>query len=180
VQKPLTWSGRRARALARKSKSNPKLATQMGTRATPGTTRGKAVEYVWAGAIGDVREIISGRTARSALAQGIPRPEARTPPENGFRWNGPGIEARLATAMAATIRSGHAELDLFLGVAPSVEYHPVYHPFNWRGWTDWGVGAIGDMGAHLIDHAMWRSIRLPDEHRNRVHAVTASAIRTRR
>ncbi|HMF97810.1 MAG TPA: hypothetical protein VKE96_26100, partial [Vicinamibacterales bacterium] len=36
-----------------------------------------------------------------------------------------------------------------------VEYHPVYHPFNWRGWVDWGVGAIGDMGAHLIDHTLW-------------------------
>jgi len=45
--------------------------------------------------------------------------------------------------------------DLFLGVAPSVEYHPVYHPFNWRGWVDWGCGALGDMGAHLIDHSLW-------------------------
>jgi len=45
--------------------------------------------------------------------------------------------------------------DLFLGVGPHVEYHPIYHPFNWRGWSDWGVGAIGDMGAHLIDHSMW-------------------------
>jgi len=45
--------------------------------------------------------------------------------------------------------------NLFLGVAPKVDYHPIYHPFNWRGWVDWGVGAIGDMGAHLIDHSMW-------------------------
>jgi predicted dehydrogenase len=44
---------------------------------------------------------------------------------------------------------------LFLGSAPACEYHPVYHPFNWRGWTDWGCGAIGDMGAHLIDFAYW-------------------------
>src|SRR6266481_5921860 len=48
------------------------------------------------------------------------------------------------------------EWGLFLGAAaPNVDYHPIYHPFNWRGWTDWGVGAIGDMGAHLIDHTMW-------------------------
>ena len=46
-------------------------------------------------------------------------------------------------------------MGLFLGVGPRVEYHPIYHPFNWRGWVDWGVGAIGDMGAHLIDHTMW-------------------------
>ena len=45
--------------------------------------------------------------------------------------------------------------DLFLGVAPDVEYHPLYHPFNWRGWVDWGQGALGDMGAHLIDHPVW-------------------------
>src|SRR5205807_5564660 len=36
--------------------------------------------------------------------------------------------------------------DLFLGVAPYVDYHPIYHPFNWRGWIDWGCGALGDMG----------------------------------
>jgi predicted dehydrogenase len=40
-------------------------------------------------------------------------------------------------------------------VAPEVEYHPLYHPFNWRGWVDWGQGALGDMGAHLIDHPVW-------------------------
>ena len=45
--------------------------------------------------------------------------------------------------------------DLFLGPAPEVEYHPIYHPFNWRGWLDWGTGALGDMGAHLIDHPYW-------------------------
>jgi predicted dehydrogenase len=36
-----------------------------------------------------------------------------------------------------------------------VDYHPIYHPFHWRGWTDFGVGALGDMGAHLIDHPVW-------------------------
>jgi predicted dehydrogenase len=41
------------------------------------------------------------------------------------------------------------------GPSPYVDYHPVYHPFNWRGWVDWGCGAIGDMGAHLMDHSIW-------------------------
>jgi len=40
-------------------------------------------------------------------------------------------------------------------VAPDVPYHPIYHPFNWRGWVDWGQGALGDMGAHLVDHPVW-------------------------
>ena len=39
--------------------------------------------------------------------------------------------------------------------APEVPFHPIYHPFNWRGWLDWGTGALGDMGAHLIDHPYW-------------------------
>ena len=38
---------------------------------------------------------------------------------------------------------------------PLVEYSPLYHPFNWRGWVDWGQGALGDMGAHLIDFPVW-------------------------
>jgi hypothetical protein len=40
-------------------------------------------------------------------------------------------------------------------VAEDVPYHPIYHPFNWRGWVYFGVGALGDMGAHLIDHPFW-------------------------
>jgi predicted dehydrogenase len=45
--------------------------------------------------------------------------------------------------------------DLYLGPAPEVPFHSIYHPFNWRGWVDWGTGALGDMGAHLIDHPFW-------------------------
>jgi hypothetical protein len=46
--------------------------------------------------------------------------------------------------------------DLYLGPVPEdIPYHPVYHPFNWRGWSDFGVGALGDMGAHLVDHPYW-------------------------
>ncbi len=45
--------------------------------------------------------------------------------------------------------------DLFLGPAPQRAYNPAYTPFKWRGWVDYGVGALGDMGAHLIDHAVW-------------------------
>jgi hypothetical protein len=45
--------------------------------------------------------------------------------------------------------------ELFLGAVKDVPYHPVYHPFSWRGWVDFGVSAIGDMGAHLIDQPFW-------------------------
>src|SRR5690606_38952625 len=62
---------------------------------------------------------------------------------------------RLAAAMGKYPVPDKMNWDLFIGPAPQAEYHPVYHPFNWRGWVDWGVGAIGDMGAHLIDHPFW-------------------------
>ena len=156
VQKPLTWSIAEARALARKAKST-KVVTQMGNQGHSWDDARTAVEYVWAGAIGDVREVhVWTNRPLGYWPQGIPRPEVRTPPAGGFRWNGPGIEARLATAMAGNYPKPEGlAWDLFLGPAPFVEYHPVYHPFNWRGWVDWGCGAIGDMGAHLMDHSMW-------------------------
>lgn len=156
VQKPLTWSVAEARQLARRAKST-RVATQMGNQGHSWNDARTAVEYVWAGAIGEVREVhVWTNRPLGYWPQGIPRPEARTAPANGFRWNGPGIEGRLATAMTGSYpKPDGLAWDLFLGVAPWVEYHPVYHPFNWRGWVDWGCGAIGDMGAHLMDHAMW-------------------------
>src|SRR3954451_18540907 len=157
VQKPLTWSVAEARQLARKAKST-RVATQMGNQGHSWDDARTAVEYVWAGAIGEVREVhVWTNRPLGYWPQGIPRPQTRAVPPNGFRWNGPGLESRLATAMAAGSYPVPDTLawDLFLGVAPFVEYHPIYHPFNWRGWVDWGVGAIGDMGAHLLDQPMW-------------------------
>jgi predicted dehydrogenase len=156
VQKPLTWSISEARQLARKAKST-RVATQMGNQGHSWDDARTAVEYVLAGAIGDVREVhVWTNRPLGYWPQGIPRPEPRTPPPGGFRWNGPGLEARLANAMAGSYpKPDGLAWDLFLGPAPYIEYHPVYHPFNWRGWVDWGCGAIGDMGAHLMDHSVW-------------------------
>src|SRR6516165_9961107 len=67
-----------------------------------------------------------------------------------------GVDTRLAAAIAGNYPIADTlSWNLFLGVGPSVPYHPIYHPFNWRGWIDWGCGAIGDMGAHLLDVSMW-------------------------
>ena len=74
-----------------------------------------------------------------------------------MRWNMSGVMARLANAMGIYSKPDELSWDLFLGCAPAREYHPVYHPFNWRGWIDWGGGALGDMGAHLIDFRTGRS-----------------------
>jgi len=156
VQKPLTWSVAEARALAKRAKET-KLATQMGNQGHSWDDARTAVEYVWAGAIGDVREIhIWTNRPLGYWPQGVPRPERSRTPLDQLRWNGPGVIARIANALAGDYPPPPSlAWDLFLGAAPHVDYHPIYHPFNWRGWVDWGVGAIGDMGAHLIDHSMW-------------------------
>jgi predicted dehydrogenase len=155
VQKPLTWSVDEARRLSRRARET-KLATQMGNQGHSWDDARKAVEYVWAGAIGEVREVhVWTNRPLGYWPQGVPRPEPLNTAA-ALKWNGPGINARLAGAIAGSYPvPSTLHWDLFLGVAPFVEYHPIYHPFNWRGWTDWGVGAIGDMGAHLIDHSMW-------------------------
>src|SRR5690606_22910405 len=88
--------------------------------------------------------------------QGVPRPKPLEKSGDDLRWNMGGVMDRLAGAMAGEYPvPDQLNWDLFLGPAPAVPYHPIYDPFNWRGWVDWGVGAIGDMGAHLIDHPFW-------------------------
>jgi predicted dehydrogenase len=161
VQKPLTWSVEEARHLAKKAKDNPKIATQMGNQGHSGAESRTTVEYIQQGAIGDVTEVhVWTNRPLGYWPQGLPRPNAaamttgssgQAPP-----WNGPGVERRLAAAMAGNYPvPDKLNWDLFLGVAPHVDYHPIYHPFNWRGWVDWGQGALGDMGAHLIDFPFW-------------------------
>jgi hypothetical protein len=156
VQKPLCWCVAEARQLAKRAKET-KVATQMGNQGHSLDDARKTVEYVWAGAIGDVREVhIWTDRPLGYWPQGVPRPELPSSPVADMRWNGAGVNARLAAAMAGNYPVPEKlDWNLFLGVAPHVDYHPIYHPFNWRGWVDWGVGAIGDMGAHLIDHSMW-------------------------
>ena len=157
VQKPLTWSVEEARKMAHAAKAS-KVATQMGNQGHSMNDARTAVEYIWAGAIGEVREIhIWTNRPLGFWPQGVPRPESLKEPADKLRWNGQGVNLRLAAAMAGNYPVPDTlRWDLFLGAAaPNIEYHPIYHPFNWRGWVDWGVGAIGDMGAHLIDHSMW-------------------------
>jgi predicted dehydrogenase len=156
VQKPLTWSVDESRQLARRAKEL-KIATQMGNQGHSFDDARTAVEYIRSGAIGEVREIhVWTNRPLGYWPQGVPRPEALKEPAETLKWNGAGVTARIANAFAGSYPVPQTlDWDLFLGVGPVVEYHPIYHPFNWRGWVDWGCGAIGDMGAHLIDHSMW-------------------------
>ncbi len=156
VQKPLTWSIAEARQLSQRAKET-KVATQMGNQGHSLDDARTTVEYVQSGAIGEVHEVhIWTDRPFGYWPQGVPRPEPLKDPSQPPGWSGRDVNTRLAAALAGSypVPDGLA-WNLFLGVGPEVPYHPIYHPFNWRGWLDWGVGAIGDMGAHLIDHSMW-------------------------
>ncbi len=156
VQKPLCWSVAEARQLAKRA-AETKVATQMGNQGRSLDDTRRAVEYIWSGAIGEVREIhVWTDRPVGFWPQGVPRPKAATEPVETLKWDQTGVDERLAAAMAGNYSVPETlSWDLFLGVGPVVPYHPIYHPFNWRGWTDWGCGAIGDMGAHLLDVSMW-------------------------
>jgi predicted dehydrogenase len=156
VQKPLTWSVYEARHLAKKAKAK-NLITQMGNQGHSTDGARTINEYIAANAIGEVREVhIWTNRPLAYWPQGIPRPEVKTDLAHA-PWNVKGVNDRLANAMAGNYPKPEGlQWDLFLGPsATPIDYHPVYHPFNWRGWVDWGCGAIGDMGAHLIDHPFW-------------------------
>lgn len=156
VQKPLCWSVFEARHLAKKA-AEKKIVTQMGSQGHSSDEARKGVEYIVSGAIGEVREVhVWTNRPLGYWPQGIPRPAPLNAAPDQLRWDGQGVTQRLAGALAGNYPvPEQLSWDLFLGVAPVVEYHPIYHPFNWRGWVDWGQGALGDMGAHLVDHPFW-------------------------
>jgi predicted dehydrogenase len=130
VQKPLTYTVREGRLLLDLARKNPKLVTQMGNQGHSGDDGRRVVELIRGGAIGAVREVHVW-TNRPVWPQGVARPKAQPTPES-LNW------------------------DVWLGpAAVDWGYHPDYAHFNWRGWVPFGVGALGDMGAHLIDFPFW-------------------------
>jgi predicted dehydrogenase len=156
VQKPLTWCVDEARQLVKRAKET-KVATQMGNQGHSANEARLAVEYIQSGAIGEVREIhVWTNRPLGFWPQGIPRPAPLMVPADSLKWDGDGVNARLAAALSGNYPIPDTlAWDSFLGVGPTVPYHPIYHPFNWRGWVDWGCGPIGDMGAHLLDVSLW-------------------------
>ncbi len=129
VQKPLTHTVAEARELTLAARKH-KVVTQMGNQGHAGEGIRLAKEWVQAGVIGDVREVHVW-TNRPIWPQGIkdPLPKQETPAN--LDWN------------------------KWLGVAPMRDYNEGYAPFKWRGWWDFGCGALGDMGCHLLDAAYW-------------------------
>ena len=157
VQKPLCWSVEEARVLARKAKDK-KVVTQMGNQGHSTDDARTGYELINSGAIGEVREVhVWTNRPLGYWPQGIPRPAPLVDdPKRPLGWDGRAVDRRLAAAFVGNYpKPDDLDWNLFLGGAPEVDYHPIYHPFNWRGWVDWGQGALGDMGAHLVDHPFW-------------------------
>lgn len=158
VEKPLTYTVREARVLAEVAERTG-VVTQMGNQGHSGDDGRRVNEWVEAGIIGEVREVHIW-TNRPIWPQGVLRPQ---PWKEGLnpgwyqQWHQGAIHALAADVMDGGYgKPADMDWELYLGpVAKDVPYHPVYHPFNWRGWVDFGVSALGDMGAHLVDHPYW-------------------------
>lgn len=128
VEKPMTHSVFEARRLTQLAAEH-KVVTQMGNQGHSSDSRRKLVEFLQAGGIGKVTEVHAW-TNRPIWPQGLDRPPAKQPP-------------------------AHLNWDLWIGPAPYREYHDNLHPFSWRGWWDFGTGALGDMACHIMDAPFW-------------------------
>jgi predicted dehydrogenase len=129
VQKPLTHTVKEARLLAQEARK-ANIVSQMGNQGHSKEGARLICEWIWDGAIGPVHEVHVW-TDRPIWPQGIDAPEETPSCPPTLDWN------------------------LWVGPARWRYYHPAYHPFAWRGWWDFGTGALGDMGAHLIDQPFW-------------------------
>ena len=131
VQKPLTHTIYESRALTQAARKAG-VMTSMGNQGHASEGSRLTNEWIQAGVIGEVREVhVWSDRAGVLWKQGIARP-TDTP------------------AVPATL-----DWNLWLGPARERPYHPAYAPHNWRGWWDFGTGALGDMGCHIIDHPVW-------------------------
>jgi len=145
VQKPLTHSIYEARALTRAAREAG-VPTQMGNQGHSGNDVRQLCELIWAGAIGPVRECHIW-TDRPVWPQGLERPKGEDPVPDWLDWEG---------------FLGPASWRPYVG--PRGKNHRnrgAYHPWNWRGWWDFGTGALGDMACHLMDPARW-ALKLGD------------------
>jgi len=120
------------------------VATQMGNERYSATTVRSVCEWIWDGCIGPVRQVHCWSN-RPQWPQGMSRPKGRPAVPTGLEW------------------------DLWLGPSAERPYHDAYHPYNWRGWREFGTGALGAMGCHVMDGAFW-ALRLADAMEFKVEA----------
>jgi len=128
VQKPLTHNISEARRLTETARKN-KVVTQMGNQGASHPGQVQMKNWYDKGLIGDVHTV-EVWTNRPVWPQGIPIPMDKPPLPNHL---------------------SKSDWDLYIGPAEYVDYHPLFYHFKWRGWWNFGTGALGDMGCHLID-----------------------------
>ena len=134
TQKPLTHSVYESRLLTNLAKKYD-VATQMGNQ---GSSLAEGVdlicEWIWNGEIGEVTKVECA-TNRPIWPQGLNAPEKVDKIPSTLNW------------------------DLFTGPAKLRPFNKTYHPWNWRGWWDYGTGALGDMACHIL-HQPFRALKL--------------------
>ncbi len=123
-EKPLTRTVYESRLLT-KLAAKANVATQMGNQGASSEGLRLACEWIWNGEIGEVREV-EAFTDRPIWPQGLERPIETPPVPDTLNW------------------------EAFLGVAPHRPYNPIYTPWNFRGWWDFGTGSLGDMACHIL------------------------------
>ncbi|MBR4779372.1 MAG: Gfo/Idh/MocA family oxidoreductase [Bacteroidaceae bacterium] len=137
VQKPLTHTVYESRLLTNLAKKY-KVATQMGNQGASSEDSDLVCEWIWNGEIGEVTRVDCA-TDRPLWPQGLNTPTEKMP----IPWGLGGPEG----------------WDLFLGPAKYRPYNRAYHPWDWRGWWDYGTGALGDMACHIMQVA-FKSLNL--------------------
>ncbi len=133
VEKPLTHSVYESRLLT-KLAAKHKVATQMGNQGASSEGLRQVCEWVWNGEIGEVTRV-EAFTDRPIWPQGLNRPENDEKIPKTLNW------------------------DSFIGPAKYRPYNSIYTPWNFRGWWDFGTGALGDMACHIL-HAAFKSLKL--------------------
>ena len=133
TQKPLTHSVYESRLLT-KLADKYKVATQMGNQGSSGEGVNLVCEWIANGEIGEVTKVECA-TDRPIWPQGLNAPEKADKIPSTLNW------------------------DLFTGPAKMNPYNNIYHPWNWRGWWDYGTGALGDMACHIM-HPVFKGLKL--------------------
>ncbi|MDH6307027.1 hypothetical protein M2459_003700 [Parabacteroides sp. PF5-5] len=133
VQKPLTHSVYESRLLT-KLAAKHNVATQMGNQGSSAEGVDLVCEWIWNGEIGEVTKV-EAFTDRPIWPQGLMTPEKADKVPSTLNW------------------------DLFTGPAELVPFNNIYHPWNWRGWWNYGTGALGDMACHIL-HPVFKGLKL--------------------
>jgi len=133
VAKPMTRTIAETRAITKAAREK-RVATQMSVQSCASDAACSTAEWVQSGVVGQVREVHVW-SDRPVWPQWLARPAKSASVPKSLDW------------------------DLWLGPAPYRPYHPIYHPFNFRGWVDFGTGALGDMALHSF-HVIFTALKL--------------------